>query len=377
MHSRIFAIVRKETRELLRDPIYLALAIAVPVIIMMLLGLGFVLDVKNLPVAFYDQDRTALSREYMYSFTNSEYFRLVAFATDDAQVEHMLKTGEVRAVVVIPPDFSRKLNGRKTATVQVLVDGSFASRALVVSGYVAAIDGQFNAQLLSDYLEQQGLAGATVLPVSVEGRVWYNPSLDTKNSIVPGFLVINLMFYPGLLAAMVVVREKERGTIFNLYCSPVRRWEVIAGKAIPYIGLAMVDYVLLLLLSLYAFKVELQGSLVVLTAAALLYITCCIGLGMIISVSVRTQVAAMLLTFVSLMTPSMLFSGMLTPVASMDPSAQMISRLIPASYFMRMARGVFLKGLGFSFYFTDMITMALYATVVYAIAIARFRKRIG
>ncbi len=376
MRSRVLAIVRKETREVLRDPIYLALAIAVPVVIMTLLGLGFVLDVKNLPVAFYDQDRSPMSREYIYSFTNSEYFRLVAIAADDDEVDKMLQTGRVRAVVVIPPDFSRKLHAGKQVPVQILVDGSFASRALVVSGYVAAIDAQFNAQLLSDYLSQRGAVAGTVAPVSVEGRVWYNPALETKNSIVPGFLVIMLMFYPSLLASLVVVREKERGTIFNFYCSPVSRWEVIAGKAVPYIGLAAVNYFLLFALSLFAFKATFIGSFLVLTAAAFLYITCCIGLGLVISVLCRTQIAAMLVTFVSLMTPSMLFSGMITPISSMDPSAQMISRLIPASYFMGMARGIFLKGLGFTFYITDFGALAVFAAVLYTIAILGFRKRL-
>jgi len=218
---------------------------------------------------------------------------------------------------------------------------------------------------------------SNLIPVSVDGRVWYNPSLETKNSIVPGLLVISLMFYPSLLAALVVVREKERGTIFNLYCSPVRRWEVIAGKAVPYIAVAMVDYFLLFLLSIYVFDARFVGSFFVLTLAALLYIACCIGVGLVISVFCKTQVAAMLITFVALMTPSMLFSGMLTPIASMDPSAQMISRVIPASYFMGMARGVFLKGLGLMYYAPDFLALISFATVVYGIAILGFRKRVG
>jgi ABC-2 type transport system permease protein len=376
MHSRFLAIIRKETREVLRDPIYLGLAIAVPIIVMTLLAEGFVLDVKNLPVAFYDQDRSPLSREYMYSFTNSEYFHLVGLAADSAHVERLLQSATVRAVVVIPPDFSRKLAAGKRPVVQILVDGSFAGRALVVTGYVAAIDGQFGARVLSDYMARKGVA-ATAMPVSVEGRVWFNPSLETKNSIVPGLLVISLMFYPGLLAALVVVREKERGTIFNLYCSPVSKWEVIVGKAVPYIGLAFVDYFLLFILSVWVFQVRFVGNFLVLTIAALLYITCCVGLGLVISVSCRTQVAAMLLTFLGLMTPSMLFSGMMTPVASMDRSAQAISRLIPASYFMGMARGVFLKGLGLTYYLGDFATLAAFAAVVYGIAILAFRKRVG
>jgi ABC-2 type transport system permease protein len=377
MHSRVLAIVRKEAREVLRDPIYLALTIAVPILVMTLLALGFVLDVKNLPVAFYDEDRSPLSREYIASFTNSEYFRLVTLAASDAELNRMIESAEVRAAVVIPADFSRRLNGGERATVQVLVDGSFPSRALVASGYITAIDAQFSAKLLAAYLARKGLVRANVIPVSVDGRVWFNPSLETKNSLVPGLLVISLMFYPSLLAALVIVREKERGTIFNLYCSPVSRWEVIVGKAVPYVGLAFFVYFLLFALSLFVFHVRFVGNPLVLTVAALLYITACIGFGLVISVFCTTQVAAMLVTFIALMTPSMLFSGLMTPISSMEPSAQAISRFIPASYFMAMVRGVFLKGLGFGQYAYDMLTLSVFALVVYTVAVLGFRKRAG
>jgi ABC-2 type transport system permease protein len=217
----------------------------------------------------------------------------------------------------------------------------------------------------------------TILPVMVDGRVWFNPSLETKNSLVPGLLVISLMFYPSLLAALVIVREKERGTIFNLYCSPVSRWQVIVGKAVPYIGLAFFVYLLLFALSVFVFQVRFVGNMAVLTVAALLYITACIGFGLVISVFCTTQVAAMLVTFIALMTPSMLFSGLMTPISSMEPSAQAISRFIPASYFMAMVRGVFLKGLGFRQYAADMLTLAAFAAVVYTVATLGFRKRAG
>jgi ABC-2 type transport system permease protein len=375
MRSRLLAVVRKESREVVRDPLYLVLAIVVPIVVTSLLALGFVLDVKNLPVAFYDMDRSPLSREYMYSFTNSEYFRLVAIVNSAEELDALIESATVRAGVVVPPDFSRRLHGGETVTVQILIDGSFPSRALVVSGYVTAVDGQFSAQLAADALERRGLVRGALVPVSVEGRVWYNPSLETKNSLVPGFLVIALMFYPGLLAALVVVREKERGTIFNLYCSPVSRVQVIIGKAVPYVAVASVNYVLLFALCLYVFQVRFVGSVFVLTAAALLYIIASVGVGLVISVFCRTQVAAMLVTFIGMMTPSMLFSGMMTPISSMEATAQIISRLIPASYFMTMVRGVFLKGLGFREYTGDLATLGLFAAIVYTLATIGFRKR--
>ena len=262
-------------------------------------------------------------------------------------------------------------------SVQVLVDGTFPSRALVASGYIASIDAHFAATLRAAYLARYGRVRTDLVPVSVEGRVWYNPSLETKNSLVPGLMVISLMFYPALLAALVLAREKERGTVFNLYCSPVSRWEVIVGKAVPYVGLAFFVYFLLFALNVFVFEVRFVGSPWVLTAAALLYITASVGFGLLISVFCSTQVAAMLVTFIGLMTPSILFSGLMTPVSSMEPSAQIISRLIPASYFIAMVRGVFLKGLGFGHFAYDLLMLAIFATVVYSVAILGFRKRAG
>jgi ABC-type Na+ efflux pump permease subunit len=377
MHSRILAIIRKETRELLRDRVYLGLTIGVPLVVMVLIGLGFVLDVKNLPVAVYDEDRSPLSREYSYALTNSEYFQLKGYVDSAAELDPIIQSGTVRAVVVIPPDFSRKLHGQEPASIQILVDGSFPSRAEIVSGYITAINSQFNAQLLSEYLQHKGYVTQVILPVSLDGRVWYNPSLEGKNFTVPGFLVIVMMLYPSLAASLVIVREKERGTIFNLLSSPVRRWEIIAGKAIPYVGVALVDYLLLYTLSITAFQPRFVGSFFVLTAGAVMFVTCCVGLGLLVSVACKTQVAAMLLTFIGMFTTSMLFSGLITPIAAMDRSAQLISRLLPASYFMSMARGVFLKGLGFSYYAMDLLTLALYGAVIYLIAILAFRKRMG
>lgn len=376
MSSRLAAIVRKETREVLRDPIYLVLTLVVPVAVMSLLALGFVLDVKNLPVAFYDQDRSPLSREYMYSFTNSEYFRLVTVAHSEAELDRLIASGRVRAAVIVPPDFSRRLHAGEPAPVQILVDGTFPNRALIASGYITAIDAQFSATRVAAAVARAGRVPPPA-PIAVDGRVWFNPSLETKNSLVPGLLVISLMFYPSLLAALVVVREKERGTIFNLYCSPASRWEIIVGKAVPYIGLAFTVYFLLLALSVLVFHVRFVGDPMVLTVAALLYITVSIGLGLVISVFTTTQVAAMLVTFIALMTPSILFSGLMTPLSSMEPSARAISRLIPASYFMAMVRGVFLKGLGFRTYAYDLLTLALFGVIVYSAAILRFRKRAG
>lgn len=377
MRSRVTALARKETRELLRDPIYLTLALLVPLVIMGLLGLGLSMDVKNLPLLFYDQDHSALSREYINSFTNSEYFHLLGLARDDAEAARYLQAGEARGIVVIPPDFSRRLHGGEPVAIQVLIDGSFPSRADVVRGYIAAINAQFNERVLQEYLSARGQAVSLVFPVTVEGRVWYNPTLESKNSIVPGLLVLNLLFSSALFASLVVAREKESGTIFNLYCSPVRRVEVIAGKALPYIGVTFINYLMIFIMSLTVFKARFTGSFALLTAGSLLYIACTIGIGLLVSILVRTQVAAMLITFMITIIPAFLYSGFLTPVSSMEATGQLISYVIPATWFIGMVRGIYLKGLGFSYYAWNLVTLTVYAAAVYALAVLFFKKREG
>jgi len=377
MFNRVLSIIRKEIRELLRDPVYMGLAFVVPLSLKLLFGYGLIMDVKNIPITFYDQDRSSLSREYRNAFTNSEYFKLFSLAKDPHEVDYLIRSGTVRVVVEIPPDFSQRLRAGLPVPVQVLVDGSFPMRAEVVKGYVAAIDALFNQRLVSDYLAGRGQAAATVFPIVVEGRAWYNPSLESKNFIIPGLLVITLMFYPALLAALVVVREKEAGTIFNLYCSPVRPWEIVAGKAIPYIGVAFINYILIFLMSIGLFQVRFIGSFLLLSAGALLYIVCTVGIGLFISILACTQIAAMLITFLTTMIPAFLFSGFIAPITSQDLTGQIVSRFIPATYFMGMVRGIYLKGMGLSFYAWDIATLAIYAAVVYGAAIKSIKKRIG
>jgi len=377
MHSRVYAIIRKEMRELLRDPVYLSLIFIVPIALNLLFGYGLIIDVKNIPMLFYDLDRSALSREYMHSFTNSEYFRFVGLAKNYKEVDHVIRSGDVRVVVVIPPDFSRRLNEGRPAQVQFLVDGSFPWRAEVVKGYVSVINFLFNQKMVTEYLSKKGQAEVIAFPISVEGRAWYNPALESKNFIIPGLLVTTLMFFPALLAALVVVREKESGTIFNLYCSPARPWEVVAGKAVPYITVAFISYIIIFLMSVMLFKVRFTGNFFVLTLGAILYISCTIGIGLFVSIISRTQVAAMIITFLITVIPAFLYSGFLSPLTSQDMTGQIVSRFIPATYFMGMVRGVYLKGLGFNYYVWDVATLMLYAAIVYTIAIASFKKRIG
>jgi ABC-2 type transport system permease protein len=373
---RIFAIFKKEGTELLRDPIYLGLAIIVPLILKLIFGYGLSMDVKNIPVSFINEDGTYLSREYMNSFFNSEYFKLYSVEKSYKNVDKLIRSGKIRVYIVIPYDFSRKLYAGEPSKVQVIIDGSFPSRAEVVRGYVTAINGMFTERLISDFLSQAGYTGITVSPVTIENRAWYNPALESNNFIIPGLLVTTLMFYPALLASLIVVREKERGTIFNLYCSPVKPFEIVLGKSTPYIFVAFFDYIIIFIMSTILFRVNFLGSFLFLSASTFIYITCTIGIGLFISTITRTQISAMLITFIGTVIPAFLYSGLLNPVGGLDAMGQFVSHLLPATYFMGIVRGIYLKGLGFMFYLRDLIILFIYTLIVYIITTLFFKKRI-
>jgi ABC-2 type transport system permease protein len=207
--------------------------------------------------------------------------------------------------------------------------------------------------------------------------IWYNPTLESKNFIVPGMLVIVMMIFPPLLSALLVVRERESGTILNLYCSPASRWDVVAGKALPYVAVSFLDFLVIFTSSVWLFQVRFVGSAWLLSAGALLYSICTVGLGLLISTFTRTQLAAMLATFVIAVAPAFTFSGIFVPVASQDAVGRFVARLIPATYFMDVVRGAYLKGGGVTPYLPNLGGLSMYAVVVYTAAWLAFRKRVG
>jgi ABC-2 type transport system permease protein len=375
--DRILAIARKEARQLLRDPVYLGLAFAVPLLLLILLGYQLSVDVKHLPVAVLDHDRSAWSRQYVDGFVNSEYFRLVGRLDTEAEAHEWIRAGRARVVIEIPPDFGRRLSASERAAVGLTVDGSFPSRGQISLGYVEAVSALYNERLLRDWLVEHGRQGGQVFPVQMDLAVWYNPTLESKNFVVPGMLVIVMMIFPPLLSALVVVRERESGTILNLYCSPAGRWDVIAGKALPYVAVSFLDFLVIFGASVGLFQVRFVGNAWLLSAAALLYSICTVGLGLLISTFTRTQLAAMLATFVIAVAPAFTFSGIFAPVASQDAVGRFVARLIPATYFMEVVRGAYLKGGGVTPHLWNLAGLAAYAIVVYTAAWLAFRKRVG
>ena len=369
------ALVRKETIEILRDPITLAVAIVLPLIMLFLFGYGVSMDVQDVPIAVHDQDRTQVSGRFIDAFVQSGYFRLHRTVASPREVDAVLDRGEATVVIVIPPDFSHTLAVGREATVQILIDGSFSPTALIVSNYVAAVVNRFSIDLAVRRLAALGLRmpGA----VRLESRVWYNAPMKSVNYIVPGLFAVLLMAFPPMLTALAIVRERERGTIEQIYVSPVRPAMFILGKIIPYAAIAFIEMLLVLSVGTFWFDIPVRGNLALLLGASLLYVFVTVGIGVAVSAVAKTQVAAVFLSLVGTLMPSFLFSGFLFPIATMPYVLQLYTYAFPTRYFNDISRDLFLKGVGIEYLWGNIALLALYAVLLFAAASLTLRKKVA
>lgn len=373
MRSRVWAVARKEFRELRRDPITLWIAGVVPVVLLAIFGYALRIDFSNTPMAVLDFDRSRESAALVEVFTNTGDFVVRAHPGTEREMRRLLDGGRVRLGLVVPRGFGRELVARRTATVQTLIDGSLPAAAAVLRNEVDAVALRFTAQRV----ERAEPAAPNPLGPRVEQRVWYNAGLRSEVFIVPGLFAVILMAFPPLLTALAIVREKESGSIQQVYVSPLRPWEFIAGKMLPYVAVAFAEMGTVVTLGVLWFRIPFRGSPLLLVAAALLYVFATVGIGLVVSTATRTQVVALLLVTVLTIMPSFLFSGFLFPVTSMPMVIQMYTYLFPARYFNEITRGLFLKGTGLAELWPQFAILALYTAVVFTATALRFRKKVA
>lgn len=370
MRSLIGAVIGKEVREIRRDPITVWVAVALPLILLYLFGSALSLDVKNAALAVYDLDNSAESRALIEAFPHSSYFRYAHNIREEREIGQLLDSGQARLVLVIPDDFSEQLARGETAMVQTLVDGSFSATAMVVAGYAAAI--------VQDYsLERARRDAPHPVPVMVESRVWFNAPLKSANYIVPGLFGVILMAFPPLLTALAVVREKEAGSVQQIFVSPIHPYEFIAGKMVPYAVIAFLEMVAIFVAGLWGFGIPFRGSLFLFLAATTIYVFCTVGLGLLISTVTRSQLVAMLVALIVTLMPSFLFSGFLFPIFTMPAMMQIYTYLFPARYFIEIVRGIVMKGVGLEYLWPQFLLLLLYTAVVFITATLQFRKKVA
>lgn len=374
---RLSAVMKKETREIFRDPITLWIAILLPVIMMILFSYAITLDVKEIAMVVLDEDGSPQSREYVASFLQSGYFRLHTAVKSEPEIERLLDKGAVRIALVIPVGFSRSLGQGIPADVQTLLDGSFANTAVIALNYVDAINEAYSRRLQEQAVTHLGVLPHLSQAIRVEPRVRYNPDLRSENYVIPGLFAVILMAFPPLLTALAVVREHERGSILQVYTSPIRAWEFLGGKLLPYAAIAFLEMVLLLVVGSFWFKAPIRGSVPLLLILSIVYVMCTVGIGLLISTWTRSQVVAILLSIVLTLMPSFLFSGFLFSIDTMPEFFQWYTHLFPARHFMEIARGISLKGVGLERLWPNALLLVGYAAIVLALASLRFRKKVG
>jgi ribosome-dependent ATPase len=367
--GRLLAYARREGIELRRDPIRLTFALLGSALLMMVLGYGMTLDVNNLAFAVLDRDDSAESRGYIENIAGSRYFVRRAPVREPDEIESRLKTGELALAIEIPPGFGRDVKRGRAPEIGVWVDGAMPFRGETIRGYVQGVH--------QDYLARVVVDGTAPPPggANLEMRYRYNQDFRSLDAMVPGTIALLLLFVPGILTALAVVREKELGSITNFYVTPVTRVEFLLGKQLPYVALAMVSFFVLLVLAVFAFGVSLKGSLLALVAGALLYVVSATGYGLLISAFTRTQIAALFGTAIATMTPATQFSGLTDPVSSLEGAGRLIGRVFPMTYFLTISRGTFNKALGFGDLGVDFLALAAVIPVGFSISLLLLRKQ--
>ncbi|HXK22121.1 MAG TPA: ribosome-associated ATPase/putative transporter RbbA, partial [Myxococcota bacterium] len=380
--ARLFAYARRESLELIRDPIRMSFAVGGALILMLIFGYGLSLDVENVRFAVLDQDGTPESRDYARAYEGSHYFAERPPIADGVELERRMRSGEVSLAIGIPPDFGRDLRAGRSVEVGVAIDGAMPFRGETIRGYAQGL----HLHYMEDLARREGAAThgrrgvQKELPsdltfADLELRYRYNQGFVSIVSMVPGVIPLLLVMLPAMLTALGVVREKELGSITNLYVTPVTRFEFLLGKQLPYVVLAMVSYLTLVGLSVFYFGVPVKGSFAGLTLGALLYVMGTTALGLLFSSFTDTQIAAVSAAAILTMVPTVSFSGLIHPVASLEGFGAVAGRLFPASYFITLCRGAFSKGLEFHELLPQMLAIAAFAPVYVVLTAALLRKQ--
>ncbi|WP_052283234.1 ribosome-associated ATPase/putative transporter RbbA [Kluyvera genomosp. 1] len=370
---RLFSYSRREALELRRDPVRSTLALLGTVILMFIMGYGISMDVEDLRFAVLDRDQTVSSQRWTQNIAGSRYFIERSPLASYDELDRRMRDGELAVAIEIPPNFGRDIARGTPVEIGVWVDGAMPNRAETVRGYVQAM----HLAWLQEMAGLQANTSGDGSLISIETRYRYNPDVKSLPAIVPAVIPLLLMMIPAMLSALSVVREKELGSIINLYVTPTTRSEFLLGKQIPYIVLGMFNFLLLCALSVFVFGVQHKGSFLTLTLAALLYVTIATGLGLLISTFMKSQIAAIFGTAIITLIPATQFSGMIDPVASLEGPGRWIGQIYPTSHFLTIARGTFSKALGLGDLWASFIPLLIAVPLVLGLSVWLLKKQEG
>lgn len=376
MKTRIPAMARKEFLHVVRDWRTLGIAFALPIVLILLFGYAITFDIRDLKLAVADEDGTEASRALVQRFTSSGYFRPVYTGTDAGALNGMLDSGEAQIAMVIPLGFAKSLDRREDAKVQVLFDGSESNTATIAAGYVDAIFAGLNLDLVREALAYQGIPAGGIPPIDPRLRVWFNPELESTNTIVPGLIGAIMMIIAAMLTSLTVVREREFGSLEGLIATPARKHEILVGKMLPYLVIALADCLMVAMVGVVVFGVPFAGSLPLFAGTALIFALAGLAIGLLASVIAGNQFLANQIVILTTLLPSMLLSGFMFPIKSMPGWVQAVTYLVPARYFITICKGIMLKAQPAESLVRPTLFLVGFSTLLLVVAIGRFKKKL-
>jgi len=371
--NRIRAIAKKEFKHLLRDYRMLAILVLFPVFLLLMFGYAVNFDVHHIKLAVYDQEYSEVTRNMVKGFTNSEYFDLVGYVNDAHKLKGLLDDKIAQCIIVIPSDFSRKFYSKQVVKVQVLIDGVDGNTASIIQNYLTSAFQTYGQHLSGEVLAMNGIK--PYQPIDLEVRFWYNPDLQTTRFLIPGLIAMILLITAAISVSLSLVREKERGTMEQINVSPLNSFEIIAGKIMPYLLLAVLDAAMILIVGYFVFGVEIKGSIFLLFITTSIFLTASTSIGILVSVIADSQqVAFTMATFITFL-PSFILSGFVFPIESMPLAVKILTNITPAKFFIEIMRAIIIRGVGVSSFWDQALYLILFTTVIILVANIIYKRK--
>lgn len=374
--ARTKAIAKKEIKQLWRDKRMLFVLIFFPSFLLAMFGYAVNFDVQNIQLAIYDSDKSDVSRDFISNLSNSAYFEFVEYLDKDSDIKRVLDEKDAQVVMIIPEDFSEKLyKSKDIAKIQFLVDGVDGNTANIVSTYANVATMAYNNKIQSEILEQKGITREP--PVQLEPLFWFNPNLETTKFLIPGLIVMILIVTAVVAVSISLVREKERGTIEQINVSSLNTAELLIGKSLPYILLAFIDALFILVVGFFLFDVTIEGSFLLFFIATFVFLLAATSQGIFLSVVADSQQVAFTVAILSTLLPSMMLSGFVFPIESMPGIIQVFTNITPAKFFINILRAIMIRGVGLEAIWTQLIYMSIFVLVFLGLASVIHKKKLN
>lgn len=375
----ILNFIKKEFLQFKRDKRMFGVILIAPVIQLVFLGYAATLDVKNVKMAVWNQDKSYTSREFLNKYEKSGYFTVTHYVSSYNEINELIDNGEVLMAIIIPEDFEKNIYSNKTAGLQSIFDGSDGNKALIAAGYSQGITSSFGVNIVTNFIERMGGKNSplTKLPaIEAETRAWYNTDLTTRNYMLPGIVGLLIMVVTINLTSLAIVKEREIGTFEQLIVTPLKPYQIIIGKLVPFSILGFVSITIVMTVMRFWFNIQVQGSVFLLYGAAALFMLSTLGLGLFVSTISKTQQQATMTSFFAVMMPMIYLSGFSFPIENMPQWIQFITYVIPLRYFITIVRGIILKGNGFEQLYMEFLSLLIFGIVILLISSLRFRKKL-